>query len=124
MKKYRTKLLNGLMIALLVIIANGCYYDQVVPGGPPPDAEISFSNQIQPIFDTKCAGCHPPAAGLDLTPGNAYGSINKTPLIEPSNPSSSVIYTKPAPNGGHPGTYSQTESATVLQWIEQGAINN
>ncbi len=123
----RNKIKNGLKLTtvmVLLISLNGCYYDQVVPDGPPPGKIISFSTDIQPIFDNKCNGCHPPAGGLDLTAGNAYESINKTPYVDVSNPGSSTIYTVPAPTASHGGTYSPGEAATVLQWIEQGAEDN
>ena len=46
----------------------------------PPQATISFSRDIQPIFDRSCAlpACHVPGTlggNLDLTAGKAYGNI-------------------------------------------------
>ncbi len=42
----------------------------------------SFSSDIQPIFSSivndggfVCAGCHPPAAGQNLSVGNAYNNL-------------------------------------------------
>ena len=126
MNRYQTKILTAALV-LFLAFSTGCYYDQVLPDGPDPGDEISFSAQIQPIFTNTCVACHAPggvASLLDLTEGNAYNNINNTTYINLGNPSSSLIYTKPAPNGGHGGKYNQTESATVLQWIEQGAQNN
>lgn len=124
MNKQFRKGLRKIIIMSLLVSLGGCYYDQIVPDGPPPGAEISFATDIQPIFDNKCNGCHPPAGGLDLTTGNAYEAINKLPYVDVSNPSASTIYTIPAPNASHGNTYSPGEAATVLQWIEQGALNN
>lgn len=126
MKRYQTKIFTaGLM--LFLAFSTGCYYDQVLPVGPDPNDEISFGTQIQPIFTNKCVACHAPggvASLLDLTEGNAYDNINTAQYINAADPKSSLIYTKPAPNGGHGAQYSQSESGTVLLWIEQGAENN
>ena len=98
--------------------------EPIVPELPPPDEEISFSVDIQPIFTNNCVGCHPPTRGLDLSDGNAYNSINNENFINPTTPSESLIYTKGDPNGNHPGKYSITESALLLRWIEEGSQNN
>ena len=98
--------------------------EPIVPELPPPDEEISFSVDIQPIFTSKCVECHPPTRGLDLTDGNAYNSINNENFINSTTPSESLIYTKGDPNGNHPGKYSITESALLLRWIEEGSQNN
>jgi len=107
----------------------GCYYDQVyvapeIPDLPPPDEEISFDTQIQPIFTAKCIACHPPTRSLDLTEGKAYASINNATYIDLGTPAESLIYTKPSPTGSHPGQYNTTEAALLLRWIEEGAQNN
>ncbi|MBN2756425.1 MAG: hypothetical protein JXR51_04540 [Bacteroidales bacterium] len=88
-----------------------------------PDKPISFASDIQPIFTSKCDQCHPSQAGLDLTDGNAWASINDGRL-NLTAPNQSLIYTKPDPNGTHPEKYSATESLLVLTWIEEGALDN
>ena len=126
MKRYQTRILTAGLV-LFLAFSTGCYYDKVLPDGPDPGVEISFATDIQPVFTNKCIACHAPsgvASFLDLTEGNAYDNINTTKYIDKADPTSSLIYTKPAPNGGHGGKYSQSESGTVLQWIEQGAQNN
>lgn len=110
-----------------VFFINSCEWvtiEPIVPDLPPPDEVISFSAEIQPIFTSKCVGCHPPTKGLDLTDGNAYNSINNENYINSTTPSESLIYKKPDPNGTHSAKYSITESALVLRWIEEGSQNN
>lgn len=126
--KYNLRLV-GLSLMLFLAFNTGCYYDQVyvapeIPDLPPPDEEISFETQIQPIFTAKCIACHPPTKGLDLTDGNAYASINNATYINSGTPAESLIYTKPAPTGSHSQKYSTTEAALLLRWIEEGAQNN
>ena len=98
--------------------------EPIVPELPPPDEEISFSVDIQPIFTSKCVECHPAIKGLDLSEGNAYNSINNATFINSTSPAESLIYTKADPSGSHSAKYSITESALLLRWIEEGAQNN
>ena len=89
-------------------------------GGP-----VSFASNIQVIFTAKCVGCHgdvSPMGGLTLTEGNAYVNIDNPTYINRITPNQSFIYTKPL--SGHPATYTTTEAAAVLKWIEEGAIDN
>jgi hypothetical protein len=60
-----------------------------------PSGEVSFSEQIQPIFETHCTECHSassPELGLNLSTyegtmaGSDYGTV-----IEPGNPDASLI---------------------------------
>ena len=91
----------------------------------PDRGAISFAGDIQVIFTAKCILCHSggtPSAGLDLSEGNAYTSINNPTYINLGTPDQSLIYTKPL--SSHFGTYSTTEAAIVLKWIEEGAIDN
>ncbi|RLD66602.1 MAG: hypothetical protein DRI95_06395 [Bacteroidetes bacterium] len=97
--------------------------EPITPELPPPDVEISFSTDIQPIFTDKCVACHPSTAGLDLSEGNSWTSIQNG-RINSTTPAESLIYTKPDPSGSHPVKYSTTEAALVLRWIEEGAKNN
>jgi len=94
------------------------------PDKPLIPTNVSFAIHVEPIFytDNKCTACHPPTLGLDLTQGNAYNSINDTKYINLAAPASSLIYTKP--QGSHPKTFTSLEAATILRWIEQGALDN
>ena len=91
------------------------------------ETPISFATDIEAgIFNNgnKCAGCHnnsSPAAGLDLSTGNAYNSINSAKYINLVIPSQSLIYTYPS---AHYASYTSGEADAVLKWIEQGAMDN
>ena len=91
------------------------------PTDIPSAGPVSFSTDVQPIFNANCTGCHPSAGGLDLTVGNSYASINNGRVVA-NDPANSLIYTKP--QGSHGGNYDQKQSAIVLQWIEEGAKND
>ena len=118
-----------LSLIVLAIIMSGCAYnwiveEDVIDPGDPDAPDVSFSAEIAPIFDSKCTSCHYTGnQNPDLTPENAYNSINSSRYINTSDPASSLIYTKPSPDGNHI-QYSEAEAALVLTWITQGAQNN
>lgn len=100
---------------------------------------ISFANQVQPIFNAKCTGCHSSTSPV-LTAGSAYGSlVNKaslqcptTKFVVPSSPSTSFLLTKLSGGTlsgcsggtGHVGRWTSAEQSLVSTWISQGAKNN
>nr|WP_321357427.1 hypothetical protein [uncultured Draconibacterium sp.] len=117
-----------LSLIVLAIIMSGCAYnwiveEEVIDPGDPDAPDVSFSAEIAPIFDSKCTTCHYTGnQNPDLTPANAYNSINSNRYVNTSDPESSLIYTKPL--SSHSQTYSTAEAALVLTWITQGAQNN
>ncbi|WP_159520329.1 hypothetical protein [Sunxiuqinia indica] len=124
------KKLIYIIIAVLGFVVSGCVYDFVAPEAPfnpdDPDAvAVSFENDIVPIFEAKCIGCHK-AGGIkptpDLTADKAYNSISG--YINLTTPEESEIYTKASPAGNHAAKYSTNEAALVRGWIAQGAENN
>lgn len=110
--------------------------------------EVSFSQQLQPIFTDRCAfgGCHAtvsPAAGQSLAEGLAYARTVNVPSeelpsmdrVEPGDPDRSYLVHKVQgthldvggsglrmPRGQEP--LSQDQINLIRAWIEQGARNN
>ena len=135
-----------------VALAWGCadFESTVDPTGGLPDVEVanpSFANDIQPIFTRRCAigGCHTvnsARAELVLLPGHAYDSlVNKRSYlssvydrVEPGDAASSWLVRMIGPDedarehnarmplGGQPLTDNQI--ATIVNWIENGALRN
>jgi len=104
---------------------------------------VSFSGQVQPIFDASCAGCHDaqsPAGGLILAAGAAYGALVNVAsddcpaykLVLPGAPASSYLMFKlqgsgPCYKGNRmpPGSpLPAAQITTITNWILQGALNN
>jgi len=115
------------------------------PQSGPDTTNVSFSNQVQPIFTSNCAlsGCHAGASaiyGQDLSAGHAYSSTVNVPSyenskimrIKPYQPDSSYLYLKITGASGISGVRmpyqrSPLDSADILTikaWINQGAKNN
>jgi hypothetical protein len=143
--------LLGAMLTV-VALAWGCadFESTVDPTGGLPDVEVanpSFANDIQPIFTKRCSigGCHSLSsarAELVLLPGHAYDSlVNKPSFLDPGrtrvvpdDASSSWLVQMIGdddaarlgfarmPLGGQPLTRNQI--ATIVNWIENGALRN
>lgn len=140
MSRCRLLLLTSVILGLLA----GCsdYGDDPDPGptGPVvPPTTVSFSAEVQPIFDNQCAGCHGAGgqAGLDLRPGTSHGNLvgvtateSALSLVEPGQPDQSWLYLKltdqqdvgdAMPPGGTIGDANLTLMET---WINEGAQDN
>ncbi|WP_222983852.1 hypothetical protein [Flagellimonas meishanensis] len=126
---------------LLVVAALGlwnfsCYYDQDVEfpeaSGPeiPPDEEISFQTDIEPLFSQSgkdCTVCHNGSvANPDLRVGSAYGEIVPDYVV-PGDAEGSELFQK-LPGNAHPidagFVLSSNEIALIRAWIDRGAENN
>lgn len=89
----------------------------------PPNDDVSFANDIQPIFNLRCTGCHhppTPPGGLDLTEGNSYAMLVNVPTsagcrqqvpdsvrvatcdTPPCDPSLSMLWAKTLPDAPPP----------------------
>jgi hypothetical protein len=98
---------------------------------------------VQPIFDQYCSagGCHgalAPAAGLDLTPGNARQSLLADaqqqpgiPRVTPLNPTNSYLVAKLEGSDAILGVrmpvsapLPESDLEIIRTWIIQGAPDN
>lgn len=143
----------GLIAALVAMgLALGCadFSTPVDPTGGAPDTLVptpSFVASVVPIFVQRCAtgGCHSIAthqAGLTLDSTRAYESLVgvssalQPPIlrVRPGEPAQSWLVTMISgddvarrgfprmPLATHPLTANQI--ATIVRWIEQGALRN
>lgn len=128
----KTRHIFGLASILgLSILLSACYYDEVIP--KPVESitqDVSFSNDIIPIFNANCnvSGCHN-LGGInpDLTPANAFNQLDSQGFIDRANPENSPIYQWMQGNGSltmPPSGIDPGNNALVLAWIKQGAKNN
>jgi hypothetical protein len=102
-----------------------------VPNGastyPTPSTSVSFKNDVQPIFASRCIACHGGTNGLflDTYENVLKGSINGAVVI-PSDMYNSrlgyYVYSGYMPFRNTPLT--STEIQTILDWIALGAPNN
>lgn len=124
------------MVAVVTAIAGlqSCY--KVATVYPKTDVEVtedvSFTNDIIPIFDSKCSmsGCHN-SGGIkpDLSADKAVNALSNGGYIDVNTPENSELFlwltgkkAAAMPPGGpeNPDNLNQL----VLAWIKQGAQNN
>ena len=119
-----------MMVGFLITLVNSCKYDDVLPPEPDPGIQISFSQDIIPIFAASCnmSGCHNGAGpSPDLRAEVAYESLFTGALIDTLQPINSELYLWMSGARGLPMPIQGVNAgyvATVLQWIEQGAHSN
>ena len=127
------KLLPPVFFLLLFAACEKDYHYIQKPVEIDPGFQISFTQEIAPIFANHgcaVANCHSTGANSpDLTPGSAYANLSG--YISKEKAESSRIYVvltdKNDPyymgtKGSSPVTAEET--AKLLQWIKQGAKNN
>lgn len=118
-----------LLIVTLIGMAawQSCQYEWVEPVQTIIPEVVSFSADIQPIFNESCnnAGCHAPGGTApDLTAANAYNDLFSMSLIDLTTPENSILYKKVA-SGGSMNKYTKTGNPEIiLKWIQEGALNN
>ena len=115
------------------------------PATSTPSSGVSYSRDIQPIFNNYCVVCHQGAgqAGLELEPNASYSKLVGVPSTESSTqlrvkagaPDQSYLLAKlngtqvqaggsgaQMPFGAAP--LSQAQISLIQQWIAAGAPNN
>jgi hypothetical protein len=119
---------NTLLVFLMLTVGiSSCYHrlTEVVRPDPPPEV-ISYSENIQPIWDARCAtsNCHDGRWSPNLLQDVSYNELIGGGYVNVDQPENSSIYTVCAP-GGSMAQYTQAGDADlILQWIEEGALNN
>lgn len=122
------KLFVILIFALAGIFTASCEYEMIVPIEVETPDNVSFSNDVIPIFD-QCLTCHSGANEPNLASTNVYNILTTgtdddgAPYIDIQNPEQSSFYTKLSQDDHYPDITAE-ELATLLGWIEQGAPNN
>jgi len=122
---YKRKILNLIILIVGMVVLFSCEYEKIQYEAPPdPTIPVSYSAEIQPIWDAKCVGCHAPGkTAPDLTPANSYNKLFEGGYVDTITPKSSIIYT--CMNGGSMASFTNVQDANlVLVWIQQGAKNN
>ena len=109
-----------LLFAAFVIFAlNACEYETIVPAKI-TKTNLSFSQDIQPIFTANCIACHG-SITPKLEDGVAYNNLDTGNYLSP-NDESCLLYQKLL--GSMKSHTTETERQYILQWIKEGAKNN
>jgi hypothetical protein len=134
------KILEKIIIGLFFLLA-ACTAEEGPVFTEIDIIDISYSADIQPIFNNNCIVCHNQShqTGLDLRDGSSYNllvniaSTNYSPnlRIEPFSTENSVLWHKIKGDGvfggimpAIEGPLSNFEIEKIKAWIEFGALNN
>lgn len=110
-------------VLLIAILAACSKY--TIPTPPCEDGTegVSFSGDIQPIFNSNCVSCHSGGQAPDLREGWAYDElIDGGYVAEPEFACESKLYQ--VFSGTHDGRASDDEILQMLGWIQEGAQDN
>jgi hypothetical protein len=86
-----------------------------------PDT-VSYSLDIQPIWDNKCVTCHNGGRDPDLRPENSYVSLIDGGYVNVDEPEESKLMKKLY--GSHDSRATETEKQLILLWIDEEAKDN
>jgi hypothetical protein len=124
MKKRFLKLLflSGTLLTLLT----ACEYDYIIPTPPPPviaNDTISYSQDIQPIFNSSCISCHATVNPV-LTSSVSYNNLQTGNFVVANSPSTSKLYIVCKPGGIMSSYCSSAKLNLISRWITAGAKND
>ena len=113
-----------ILTGLLIISLSGCSKYEIPKPECPEDLPtgVSFSSDIQPIFDSNCVACHGGGQAPDLSPGWSYDELMDGGYVDTEFPCSSIVYE--VFSGTHSGRASEEQVLTILGWISEGANDN
>ena len=121
--KKRLTILTIMGLSAGLILFTSCEKEYYVPF-PIPDV-ITYSGNIQPYFDSKCANCHKGGSvPLDLRADVSHGNLINGGYVDTDNPTNSLLYTKINTGGSMEQYSTPEETEMVLKWITEGAKNN
>lgn len=126
MPKSNLWVIAWLLIGVVVILSEGCYYDNAEDLYPTDTVFvqdtggiISWNNRVKPIIDNNCAtaGCHA-----------ANNSVRQplTTHAEVKNAIENWSLQSRVESGSMPpaGSLSEADKAALLDWIDEGYPNN
>ena len=116
----RLMILTGSMI---VILAACTQYEIPAPECPEDlPTNVSYSADVQSIFDASCVMCHNGGQVPDLTPDWSYDELIDGEYVDTDFPCSSYLYEILI--GSHADRVTEDEVLTILGWIDEGAEDN
>jgi hypothetical protein len=116
---------------LLLVALTGCFASsegKSPPGNPPPDeptARQLFEQNVYPILETRCAGCHGESAQaatslgfMEATAAASYDRITQdTALVGDFSPTAAPILLQKDPTHAAMPHYTQGELDKITQWL-------
>jgi hypothetical protein len=125
------KIFQYLMVLTVSMMATSCYYDEMPPEAVIPIPEtVSYSKDVQPLWDQDCISCHKTGATVpDLSTANSYSALTiNNKYVIPGNAVGSKLHKSLVGDGAAimptSGKWSDSKIELVDKWINAGALNN
>jgi WD40 repeat protein len=131
------RLIRLLLLTALFAITQGSFAPSAsgAEGQPTAAAQISYYDQVRPIFVANCQGCHQPSnasGGYVMTAFEKLlaGGASKKAAIVPRQPEKSRLVQMITPHQGKASMplgrkpLAAKEIASIRQWIAQGAVDD
>ena len=108
-------------VYLLLACCSKKQAEEIKPDLPPteqPGTNVSFANFVQPLLQTRCAGCHAPGrSAAAIWTFNGYTSVS----TNADRIKDALLVKKSMPLGG---TLSAADLQSLQSWFDQGTLNN
>ena len=121
------RVIQIIILGIIGMFLNSCYYDAYYDIDEVTE-DVSYSADIQPLWDAGCVVCHDGNEPPDLRPDTSYDALSNGWLV-PGDAESSIIYQSLLGSNGvslmPPGEpWPQADINLVRDWINQGALDN
>ena len=126
-----------IIVVLIGCFFCGCRNDKFKPitkvnniANPPTNvcgslANVSFSAQVQPILNNNCVNCHNTFSGLKLSDYSHVASLANNGQLSGSLNGNTVFLQMPLnANMDSSLVMDSCSIKTILNWINQGSLNN
>lgn len=129
MTMFKTNLIRISILFIVSLSLSSCYYDTFPEDTGPPPEDVSYSQDIQPLWDVDCVSCHQGNTPPDLRAANSYNSLINGNYVIPENADDSVLYHSLLGSNGvslmPPGNQWPASQINIVEaWINEGAENN
>ena len=104
----------------MLILFSSC--EKVVYPLPELPDTVSYSLEIQPIFNEKCVDCHGGDLSPNLMPEVSYQELVEGGYVDTADAGNSKLMKKLY--GTHDGRATPVQEQLILTWISEGAKNN
>ena len=117
-----TKILTNLLLFFSIVTCfTACEKYSYVIEPPVIIPDVSFSEDIQPIFNANCVSCHNGGSiSPDLRSENSFKALSEGSYLNQPPAEESILY-KTIVDNTHSSFTNQDEKSKIYSWILQGA---
>lgn len=119
------KIRSYLRYSVVCIFLTGCTYDYIEITPVEELDLVSYQEHVVPILETNCISCHNGQyASPNLMGDGSYQELIDGGYLNITDVENSKLIIKLNDNHPYVGTPSQNDIDLIVQWIEEGALNN